>query len=103
MCVVVVPPLKIPWADDKEIEDLLSDVNVEVGLEEATSHCTVWSPVLISCRFTRKNPGFPPIQTSVCQHYKRYQAMPGSIPCFSVAITARKEIKIKIKSMKFLA
>ena len=41
MCVVVVPPLKIPWADDKEIEDLLSDVNVE-GEEEATSHCTMW-------------------------------------------------------------
>lgn len=46
MCVVVVPPLKIPWADDKEIEDLLSDVNVDVE-EEATSHCTMWSPVLM--------------------------------------------------------
>ena len=39
MCFVV-PQLKIPWADDKEIEDLLGEMNEEVE-EEATSHCIV--------------------------------------------------------------
>lgn len=75
------------------------------GGGDVALHNVVTSAHVISCRFTRKNPGFPPIQTYPNKRFSALQAISSDARFHPLFLSChhRKEIKIKIKTMKFLA